>query len=287
MINRVLERNGYTLVGEPKPDSYGRFSGIVADKKGNKFFYKAVVGLNGYSYKSLYNEAYLTKYLAGLTYRKGIKFGSYSLEIPQVEKIIKEGEVLCVISHQVAGKALSSMPPAAQAKILITTWGLMDKFSQEVDVNQIKPYLKNYSKVSLTAYLPFRLVKAILFSPLSAVALMVTAIRALRVISRKGSKPGLIHPDIKSGNIYVDKKRIFLLDWEEAGWGELAYNQVSTMSVHWQNKLVLNQLAAEMIPLLAYRTLVVFNQNFKKDSIRRIRDYRLLKFISTIKNRSL
>lgn len=154
----------------------------------------------------------------------------------------------------------------------------------------IRPYLENYTLRAILFYSPIRLLKAIFLFPLATTGLIVTTSKVFRLFSIGSYDYGLVHADIKASNILINKRTIYLTDWEQAGWGITTYNAVAPLCVHWQNQEVRDRILGSLrdkgfekiiIPLLAYGILVLHNQNIDKKTMKQMRDLELLKFVET------
>ena len=286
LIN-LIKRNGYRAITTIDKDEFERYHGIISDIQGNKFFVKAVSGESSYRYKSLFAECEVSSYLSSLTESDLLLYNGYRLKIPKVEKIIKEGEILILISDYIKGRRLLDESSQFQAEMLITVLELVTKLSGHTRRFQIQPYLKDYSRNTLLVYLPLRLMKAVFLSPFAAFKIIMTVPKVLPLFQLQIYDNGLVHADINASNILINKKTVYLTDWEEAGWGISAYNIISPLCVHWQDRIIRNRLLRSLhdeglkkaiIPLLSYRTLTLLNQKVSRKNIKRMRDLKLLNF---------
>lgn len=289
---QLLNQHGYhKLYTINKDDSY-RFNGIISDQKGKKYFVKAVVGKNNYNYKSLYMETKITQYLSEKTKESFILYKGYRLHIPYVANVIDQDEILCLITNYVDGKKLLDEKSDIQAEIILATLELLKSLNKKINISTIKPFLKNYTRKALLFFLPLRFLKAFIISPFAFRGLTIAFWKTLPLFLPFRQKYGLIHPDINISNITYHKKNIYLTDWEEAGWGIWDYNKITPLCVHWQNKTLKNILFSNLksngqknivIPLLAYRVLMLFNQNIERRNKKRERDLMVLKFLTHVK----
>ncbi len=260
-------------------DHFDRFHAIVADVKGDKYFIKAVVGKNSYSYKSLIAESYITSYLSKLTHQNNIEYKNYRLLIPQVKKIIIQNHLVCLVSRFIKGKRILDQSPSLQASFLKVTLELVLRLGNIADKRVISPYIKNYSPLSFALHSPFQLAKAVLVAPDQVVSLTRVFLKTLPLLFRQGPV-SLVHADINASNIWLQGKFLYLTDWEEAGWGLSDYNTVGPLSVHWNIPETKNKLYSKsLIPLLAFRILVLFSQRLEPSDSRRKRDHSLLREI--------
>lgn len=287
LLSQLLQRYGYRQASPIKTDEFARFNGIIKDPRGKKYFMKAAFGKDSYEYKSLNRESLVTKYLSTRTKKIHISHNGYRLYIPTTAKILEMDEIFCLITRFIDGKRLADEKSNIQAEILSTTLDLVAKLRGETHISKIKPYLKNYTRSALLFSLPLRFVKAVMLSPWAITSLTRVSFKTLYFIPRNIYEYGLVHPDINVSNILFKKNAIYLTDWEEAGWGITAYNAVTPMCVHWQDQTLRNMLLKRLenneitIPLLAYRTLMLFNQHAQGSSKKRKRDFTLLKFLET------
>lgn len=289
----VIRKLGYRVSPSLEEDEFGRYHGVVFNTKGKKFFVKAVIGGGSYRYRSLYSEIKVNQYLSRLTKENKIEYRGYRLQIPRVEKVIKEGEILCLISDYVPGNRLLDEPSRDRVEMLLTTLELVSRLSKKTRGYKIDAYLKNYTKINLIFHLPFKLLKAVFLSSFAFPRLIVATRKVLGVLAFGSREYGLVHGDINVSNILINKNTVYLTDWEESGWGITAYNSIAPLCVHWEDKIVRNGLIgrlsdmglrSQIIPLLAYRALVLFNQNIDRKDKKRIRDLKILKFIESAKS---
>lgn len=289
-LKSLLEKYGYPYHSQIKIDEFDRFNGILKDLKGKRFFVKAAFGKASYEYKSLNRESLVTKYLSTRTKRINLSHNGYRLYVPTVAKIIDQDEIFCLITNYVEGKKLVKENSDTQANIILTTLELVSKLSRETGVSTIQPYLKNYTRNALILSLPMRFIKAAILSPFAFPGLIKALWKSLPLLSPHNYEYGLVHSDINVSNIIIHKNFIYLTDWEEAGWGITAYNTITPLCVDWKIQTLRDKLFAKLqnngqkkitIPLLAYRTLILFNQRTKKENEKRKRDLMLLKFLET------
>lgn len=287
-LSDLMQQHGYRQIYPFKKDEYERFNGIIYDLQGKKYFVKAVIGKDSYKYKSLYRESQVTSYLSTLTKKTHINHDGYSLYVPSVAKIIDQNEFFCLITNYIGGKKLSNESSDAQANILLTTLELVAKLSKVSHISTIRPYLKNYTREGLLFSLPIRFIKATILSPFAFPGLINALWKSLSLLSLNIYEYGLIHPDINVSNIIIHKNSIYLTDWEEAGWGMSVYNTITPLCVHWQDQTLRGKLFGRLrdngqkkitIPLLAYRTLILFNQNMQRENKKRKRNIMILKFL--------
>lgn len=286
-----MQNNGYKQESVIMVDDSGRFNGIFRDAKNKKFLIKAIHGSKkGYPYQSLYNEAQVTHYLSLLAGKTNISHNGYTLSIPTVEKIIDQDEFFCFVTKFVDGRRLINESITTQAKILLLTATLVSQLNKKIQKKSIQPYLKNYTRKAMLLSLPSRFIKAIILTPVALRGLTHAFLKSLPLISSITHEQSLVHPDINSSNIIINKKNIYLTDWEETGWGISAYNAITPLCVHWHNQPLRNTLLRKLFikkqknihaPLLAYRILMLFNQRIEKKNIKRKRDYMLLKFLGS------
>lgn len=289
-LNHILGEHGYLQNFSIKKDEFRRFNGIIYDRGGKKYFVKAAIGKESYKYKSLYCESHVTKYLSSLTKKIHVSHNGLRLYVPDVAKIIDQDEVFCLITRYVEGRKLASENSRFQADILLATLELVAKLSKVSHISTIRPYLKNYTRKALLFSLPIRFIKAAILSPFVFGGLVRASWRALSLLSPDIYEYGLVHPDINVSNIIFGKNAIYLTDWEETGWGINAYNTISPLSIHWKDQTLKDVLLTRLqesgqkkitIPLLAYRTLMLFNQHIERENKKRKRDFALLKFLGT------
>ena len=289
-LKSLLEKYGYLYHSQVKIDEFDRFNGILKDLKGKKYFVKAAIGKDSYKYKSLYLESQVTRYLSTQTKKINLSHNSHILYVPSVAKIIDQDEIFCLITNYVEGKKLVNENSDTQADIILTTLELVSKLSKKTRVSTIQPYLKNYTRKALLLSLPMRFIKAAILSPFAFPGLIKASWKALSLLSPNTYEYGLVHPDINVSNIVLHKNAIYLTDWEEAGWGIAAYNTVTPLCVDWKIRTLRDKLLGKLqdngqkkltTPLLAYRTLMLFNQHTKKENEKRKRDLTLLKFLET------
>jgi len=284
-ITNIVRQNGYREITPIEKDEFGRFHGIVSNTKGNKFFVKAVVGKKSYTYKSLFAESRVSQYLSQLTKKTLFEYKGYRLLVPEVDKIINQGEVICLISRYIKGKKLLDEESNKKAEILTVVLELIEKLSGKTQRFSINLYLKDYSVKALLLYLPLRLLKSVFLSPFSSFKILMTTPKVLPLFRIGTYDKGLIHADINASNILLQRNIIYLTDWEEAGWGIAEYNSVGPLCVHWQNKIIRNGLLQRLygkglkkliVPLLVYKTLTLLNQRVGRKNAKRIRDLELL-----------
>lgn len=282
-----MQQHGYRQTSPFKKDKFERFNGIIFGQQSKKYFVKAVIGKDSYEYKSLYREAQVTRYLSTLTQKTQISHNAYRLYVPTVAEIIDQDEFFCLITNYIEGKKLSDAPSDAQADILLTTLKLMANLSRTSPISTVRPHLKNYTRKALLFSLPIRFIKATILSPFVFPGLIKAFWEASSLLCPNIYKYGWVHPDINVSNIIFHKKAIYLTDWEEAGWGINAYNTITPLSIYWQNQtlryLLLRRLRDDgqekiTLPLLAYRTLMLFNQQIEKGNKKRKRDIMILNF---------
>ena len=285
ILTEALASRGYRVTGEVRVDDFNRYHVAVTNSNGEKFIVKALVGTRGYSYLSLLNEAYLAKHLAGVTQKQNVSADGYRLKIPRVADIIKEDKVLAVVAERINGSQLSTKSEAVQAKLLVTVDSLLTKLSTQVKCQDIADFTHDYSIPALRLTLALKLARAIQLAPQNAGDLVKTALTALGLISSRHKSSGLVHPDLNASNLFVNKKVMYLLDWEEAGWGENLYNQVCTVFPGWDNGDLRNnftraldsRFGSMLLAMLAYRTLIDFCQT----NPRVARHLKVLKFVTT------
>lgn len=289
-LNHILGKHGYLQNFSIKKDEFGRFNGIIYDRGGKKYFVKTAIGKESYKYKSLYCESQVTKYLSSLTKKIHVSHNGLRLYVPDVARIIEQDEVFCLITRYVEGRKLASENSRFQADILLATLELVAKLSKVSHISTIRPYLKNYTRKALLFSLPIRFIKAAILSPSVFSGLVRTSWRALSLLFLDIYEYGLVHPDINVSNIIFGKNAIYLTDWEEAGWGMSAYNTITPLCVDWENQTLRHKLFAKLqdngqkkitTPLLAYRTLMLFNQHIERKNEKRKRDFALLKFLES------
>lgn len=287
-LNYILQEHGYRELSPIKKDEHSRFKGIISDQQGKKYFVKAAIGKDGYKYKSLWWESQVTRYLARRTKKIKVSHSGYTLNVPDVVKIIDQDEIFCLITRYIDGKKLLNENSRDQADILSTTLELVAKLSKVSHISTIRPYLKNYTREALLLSLPIRFIKAAILSPFVFPGLVRASWRALSLLSPDIYEYGLVHPDINVSNIIFRKNAIYLTDWEETGWGINAYNTITPLCVHWQDLRLRDMLLARLedngqkritIPLLAYRTLMLFNQRIGRENKKRKRDFMVLEFL--------
>ncbi len=289
-LKSLLEKYGYPYHSQVKIDKFDRFGGILKDSGGKKYFVKAAIGKDSYKYKSLYLESQVTRYLSTQTKKINLSHNGYRLYVPSVAKIIDQDEIFCLITNYVDGKKLVNENSKTQANIILTTLTLVAKLSEKTRMSTLKPYLKNYTRKALLIFLPLRFIKATILSPFAFRGLLNASWKSLPLLLPHNYKCGLVHPDINVSNIVFNKNAIYLTDWEGAGWGITAYNTITPLCVDWKIQTLRDKLFAKLqdngqnkitIPLLAYRTLMLFNQHAKRENEKRKRDLMLLKFLET------
>lgn len=287
-LNHLMQQHGYQQAFPFKKDESERFNGIILNRWGRKYFVKAVIGKDSYKYKSLYCESQVTSYVSNLTRKTHINHNGYKLYVPSVAKIIDQDGFFCLITNYIEGKKLSNESSNTKGDILLTTLGLVAKLSKKARVSTIQPYLKNYTRGALLFSLPMRFIKAAVLSPFAFPGLINASWKALSLLSPDTYEYGLVHSDINISNIIIQKNAIYLTDWEEAGWGIVAYNTITPLCVHWQDQTLRDILLVRLrdngqkkitIPLLAYRTLMLFNQHIERENKKRKRDIMILKFL--------
>lgn len=284
----LIKKYGFPTVLSIKWDEHKRANGIIFDKVGRKYFFKAAFGKDSYEYKSLCSESRITNYLSSLTKKINVGYYGYRLYIPSVAKIIDQEEILCLITRYVEGRKPLNENSDIKADILLTTLELFAKLSSKTKMSAIRPYLKNYTIGAILLSLPMRFIKAAILSPFATPGLIKVFTKTLPLFSHNNNKYGLVHADINLSNLILQKKAIYLTDWEEAGWGINAYSTITPLCVYWQDQTLREVLLRKLqkngqkkitIPLLAYRTLMLFNQHIEKGDKRRKRDFMLLKFL--------
>ncbi|MBI2028792.1 phosphotransferase [Candidatus Gottesmanbacteria bacterium] len=289
-LNIILGKHGYLQDFSIKKDEFRRFNGIIYDRSGKNYFLKAAFGKDSYEYKSLYRESQVTKFLSTRTKKIRVSHNGYRLYVPNVAKIIDQDEIFCLITRYIEGRKLLNENSGTQVDILSATLELVSKLGKVSHISTIRPYLKNYTREALLISLPIRFIKASILSPSALPRLIRASWRALSLLSSGIYEHGLVHPDINVSNIIFDKNAIYLTDWEEAGWGMSAYNVTSPLCLQWQEKTLRDRLLARLrdngekkitIPLLAYRTLMLFNQHLERGNKKRKRDFAILKFLET------
>ncbi len=285
-LEKVLKNNGYILTAKISEDSFGRYHCVVKNKNNNEFFIKAVKNAKNYKYKSLIAEAEVTKILGEITQGKKVTCGEYRIIIPKVEKIIDEEGFLILLTKNIKGKNALSLSSQDQAKILEKTYELVLKLNKHINFSAIDKYLKTYSKGKILREALPRLVRAIIKCRKKTVSLIRVAV-SLKDLFKVSDSKYLVHADINASNIIVDARTIYLTDWEECGIGIAEYNVITPLSVHWNDTHIRTKLLNTLDnkkwlikPLLAYRTLVLFNQNIKDGDPRRLRDNSLLEYFN-------
>ncbi|OGC92198.1 hypothetical protein A2899_02275 [Candidatus Amesbacteria bacterium RIFCSPLOWO2_01_FULL_49_25] len=277
LLTSVLSQHGLTIVQPTIRDHFDRFHAVVSDAKSDKYFIKAVIGKYSYSYKSLIAESYITSYLSKLTHQNNIEYKKYRLLIPQVKEIIIQNQLVCLVSRFIEGKKLLDQPPTTQAQLLSVVLELVLRLGKFTHKETISPYIKNYSPLSFIIHSPFQLAKAISVTPNQMINLLQIFLKVFPLpLSSKHTS--LVHADINASNVWFQGKSLYLTDWEQAGWGTADYNTVGPLSVHWNVPEIRNKLFSRfLIPLLAFRILVLFSQRFESSDNRRKRDYSLLR----------
>lgn len=275
-LTPLLSRHGFTIVRPINQDHFDRFHAVVSDNQGRKYFVKAVIGKKSYSYKSLLAEAYITDYLSKITQSTEICYKNYRLQIPQVKMIIVQDQLVCLVTSFIEGKRLLDQSPVIQASTLLIALHLLALLSKCSEKQAITKFLKNYSPLAFSLRIPLQLAKAITISPHSTLSLVKIALKTLPLFHER--KFGLVHADINASNIWLRDNLLYLTDWEEAGWGITDYNTVGPLSVHWNIPAIRNKLfSMSLVPILAYRILVLFSQRLDPSDNRRKRDLLLLK----------
>lgn len=287
-VSTLLDEHGYKDTNSIEQDNFGRFHGIVSDKRGRKFFVKAATGKSTYGYRSLFAEAHVSRLLSRLVQKVRVESNGFRLQVPPVKKIIAQNQTLCLVSRYTKGRKLLAQPSSLQAKMLPITINLVAKLSAKTHRQSLGPYLRDYSRFGLLLFSPIRLLKAVWSSPSVIIGLISAARQVLSLTHADSPKYGLIHADINASNILMKGKTIYLTDWEEAGWGMSSYNMIGPLCVHWETKEIRDSLIeylrtsgqiSELSPLLAYRALILFSQALPIQDERRIRDAQLLKFV--------
>ena len=283
-LENIIKENGYSIVNKIDRDVFGRYHGIVSNNSNDKFFIKAITGKETYEYKSLQSEIEITQYLYFVTKDGEVKVNNHRLHIPRIEKALQKDNILCLITDYICEDNLLDKSSNVQAETLLQTLELMKELNKKVQLSQIKPHLKAYTRIFLLIDIPCKLVKASYLNPKLMGKFVLLAVKALSIITQLSSK-ALVHADINASNILFNDSIIYLTDWEQAGIGIPEYNTIAPLSVHWTDEIIRNALLNtiknknQIIPLLAYRTLVLFNQNINGGDPRRIRDYELLDYV--------
>ncbi len=285
-IEKLIKKNGFKILDEIEMDIFGRYHGVVINNNGDRFFVKAATGKESYKYKSLWSEINITRYLYTITKKETIIKNGYQLTIPKIERVLKNEEMLCLISEYIDSKRLLDQPSDLQAQMIVNTLGLVEKLDGHAELGKIAPQLKTYTRTSLLWSVPVKLAKALSLSPNLTGKLLITALKTLPIINNSSNR-SLVHADINASNIFFDDKKIYLIDWEEAGWGISEYNTIVPLSVHWKDKIIRETLLEKLrdeqhliTALLAYRTLVLLNQKIDLSDSRRLRDLKLLGYIT-------
>lgn len=277
-LTSILSQHGLKIVRPITKDHFDRIHTVASDAGGDKYFVKAVIGKNSYSYKSLLAEAHLTSYLSKITQAIKIDYKNYRLLIPRVKAIIVQDQLVCLVTSLIKGKRLLDQPQIIQGDILSTVLRLIPLLEKHTKKQVMRKFLKNYSPSAFSLRIPLQLAKAITISPPKALNLIQIALKALPLFLKRES--GLIHADINASNIWLNGKILYLTDWEEAGWGLIDYNTAGPLSVHWKVPAIKNKLFSKsLIPLLAFRILVLFSQRLDVSDNRRKRDLDLLREI--------
>lgn len=290
-LNQLLQQLGFRPTPAINGDGFNRFNGIITDKFNKKYFIKVAFGKNSYQYKSLFWESQITKNLSKITRKIHITYDGYRLYIPKVLKTIKQDDFCLLITNYIKGKRLKDQSENKQADIVLGLLQLLEKLDNVSEISQIRPYLKDYTRLALCFSLPMRLLKGIFLYPSVSFGLIRAFCKALSLLLPRSYEYGIVHPDINVTNIIFRKNAIFLTDWEEAGWGIKAINMITPLFIHFQNKKLKDLLLEKLenddrnksTPLFFYRILMLFNQQVSKNNYRQKRDLMLLKSLETIK----
>lgn len=272
-IRSMLVNKGYSIQSLNE-DNYGRFKILATNNLKVKCFIKAVIKSDRKIFKSLWREGHVSKFLSEVVKKKSINNDEYFLEIPEVLELINEVEALCVVFRYEEGQLLSEYSIEDQGRLIFITLDLVNKINNQNYVKVLVPFLTNYRPINLLLTIPFRIAKALIFNPFDSIQLIATSIKSLSLIKEKNLS--LVHPDINSSNIIINGKKIFLIDWEEAGWGISSYNILGPVCSHWDIEFIRNKLLPKIVlSVFAYRILLLFNQpsftlNQNKNRNRRI-----------------
>lgn len=283
-VIRILKNRSYTIAEIPYGDEFGRFRVIAKNKKGQKLFIKSVVGKQSYAYSSLLNEAHLCRFLSQRINTAPVLYKRFKLKIPEVEEVIEENNCVIFISHFIKGKSLSDLSSKEQAEKIIAVYSLVN--SLDIERDEIAAFrLKDFSKLNILLQTPLRCIRAFFLQPRYAIKLIFAALHVIPLAFAGRLRSGLVHSDINASNIILDKKDIYLVDWEEAGWGLILCNQVAPLCCHWIDNAMRRIIYTDLnrgnsdkitIPLIAFRTLILFNQKIKWGSKKHRRDVKLL-----------
>jgi hypothetical protein len=284
ILKGLLKKHGFRLIKTVRNDGFERFNSVLKDVKGNKFFMKATLGKKTYRYNSLYNEAVISDFLSKMLIKRHLINNGYRLQVPEVKKIIEDKNFLIFISDFSTGKKLSLYEKGEQAKILKNCIELITKLDNPESFQAMDNRFKKYDRARLLMLSPLRLGKAALFTNVPLRKLVKVYYNFLAILFVRKVKNSLVHPDINTTNIIVYGKKIYLTDWEEAGWGVSKYNATTPLLLY-ENDSVLSgeihsifkNLPRRMLKaLLSYRILVLFNQKTNTEDKRYKRDLLLI-----------
>lgn len=271
-LKNILTKNGFKPIRIVRRDGFERYNSVLRDYKGKKYFMKATIGKGSYRYRSLYNEAKISDFLSGFLTKKVTKNINYRLAVPKVKKIILEDDFLIFISHFISGKKVSLYNKQTQVNIVKESIDLVGMIDSEKEFKSINNLFKKYDRLHLIAMSPLRFIKAIFYSKVSLVKLSKVYFNFMKILFTNLVKYSLVHPDINTSNIIIQKRKIYITDWEEAGWGISAYNS-TTPTLLYQKYRVQNKKVQRILrSLLAYRILVFFNQKIHAGDKRSLRD---------------
>ncbi|MBI4008647.1 phosphotransferase [Candidatus Roizmanbacteria bacterium] len=284
IVIKVLQKRNYIIEDLPSSDEFGRFRMIVRNRKNKRLFVKSTIGKSTYGYKSLQKEALLYSHIRRKLQRDPVKYKGYKLSVPNVHSIIEENGVICLITDFIDGAYLINQSDKNQADILIYTYNMVTRLNLDKK-STIKFTFKKYNIRDLIIQIPGRCVRAILLHPQNALRLILVAIKVLPLIKSRNLKKGFVHSDINASNIIMVGKDIYLMDWEDAGWGIKLYNGIAPLCTHWTNRVIrlrlLNFLKKledneAIFSLIAFRTLMLFNQKITSKNVKYARDVALL-----------
>lgn len=289
---KLLALHGYIVFEPLKKDSFNRFNAILKNSKGKKYFVKATYGINSYKYRSLFNEAKISEFLSFRLSGSKTNQNNYIFLVPKFKEIIQYEDFIFFISELVKGEKLSDTAKDLQIKILKKSINAVTKINTGSDKLSLQKYLINYNKMNLILISPFRFAKALLRPNAPVFKLIKVYFNFLPLFFIDKVKYSLIHPDINTTNIIVNKKTIYLTDWEESGWGISTYNATAPMLLFEYGipsndniyPIFGNLNKKDVRPLLAYRILSLFNQKTDINDHRHMRDIKLVnKFLKLYK----
>lgn len=217
-MNEIPKKIGsYSFVKElhkektPKPYSYA----VYKTTTGGKVFAKIWTGkTNVKNYYSLKNEIKAYKFiLKKMKANKGLMENYPTIQIPKLIKIVEKKDNLILLLEYVNGKTLENETNSTKIAVFKEVFNFFLHFNQTSNLKTAKQMFPNRNLKYWLILLPYISLKSMVINSKNAWLILKANILIVKNLGFK-NKNNFIHRDIGESNILLNKKGVWLYDFQ-------------------------------------------------------------------------